>query len=193
MEEKPDETCTEERKTPILKPKTVNYCTPCGFPGEYCRYSSQFPACKPWLRENCPELYPDLDAEGAEKGAEGEESKTDGKPVVKLLPGGKKQTAEEPKITIIRQKRGGKKFITSIAGLPSFGINMKDAAKAMGKKFACGASVVKSNSGGGDTVDVQGDIDLDVITDYLCTEYDSISDEVISFVEGGNKKRGKKK
>ena len=32
----------------------------CSLPPEYCQYTSKFEKCKPWLRDNYPELYPQL-------------------------------------------------------------------------------------------------------------------------------------
>lgn len=41
-------------------PCAVLYCPNCSLPPEYCRYTPRFEKCKPWLKDNCPELYPDL-------------------------------------------------------------------------------------------------------------------------------------
>lgn len=42
-------------------PVTVVYCPNCSMPPEFCSYSgSKFEKCKPWLRDNFPELYPEL-------------------------------------------------------------------------------------------------------------------------------------
>lgn len=32
----------------------------CGLPPEYCEFGPNFEKCKPWLRENFPDLYPNL-------------------------------------------------------------------------------------------------------------------------------------
>lgn len=65
-------------------PVKVVYCGVCGLPPEYCKWGKSFERCKPWLRANAPELYPDLfgdepaggapeeaDVDGAVKGVEG--------------------------------------------------------------------------------------------------------------------------
>eukprot|EP00002_Diphylleia_rotans_P017838 TRINITY_DN3460_c0_g1_i2.p1 TRINITY_DN3460_c0_g1~~TRINITY_DN3460_c0_g1_i2.p1 ORF type:complete len:140 (+),score=26.87 TRINITY_DN3460_c0_g1_i2:62-481(+) len=38
----------------------VLYCAVCGLPAEFCEYGPSFEACKPWLIQHCPELYPHL-------------------------------------------------------------------------------------------------------------------------------------
>lgn len=40
--------------------KDVELCPVCGLPPEYCEYGSKFELCKPWLKENHLDLYPDL-------------------------------------------------------------------------------------------------------------------------------------
>ena len=49
--------------------------------------------------------------------------------------------AEGPsEIKVIRVQRGGKKITSIIVGLNKYGVNLADACKLMGKKFACGCS-----------------------------------------------------
>lgn len=56
----------------------------------------------------------------------------------------KKKTKENDKIvTIERVNRSKKKYITVVIGLDTFDIKLKEAAKKLGKKFACSASVNK--------------------------------------------------
>ena len=40
--------------------KDVELCPVCGMPPEYCEYGAKFDFCKPWLKENHLDLYPDL-------------------------------------------------------------------------------------------------------------------------------------
>ena len=40
--------------------KDVELCRVCGMPPEYCEYGAKFDLCKPWLKENHLDLYPDL-------------------------------------------------------------------------------------------------------------------------------------
>ncbi len=37
----------------------------CSFPAEYCEFSREFPACRPWLLENYPDMYPFLKDDAA--------------------------------------------------------------------------------------------------------------------------------
>jgi density-regulated protein DRP1 len=50
---------------------------------------------------------------------------------------------EKPEVLIERNVRNKRKCITTVKGLELFGVKLADAAKVFGKKFACGASVVK--------------------------------------------------
>lgn len=43
-----------------VAPKDVELCPVCGLPPEYCEYGPNFDLCKPWLKENHLDLYPDL-------------------------------------------------------------------------------------------------------------------------------------
>lgn len=40
--------------------KEVELCPVCGLPPEYCEFGGKFDLCKPWLKENHLDLYPDL-------------------------------------------------------------------------------------------------------------------------------------
>jgi density-regulated protein DRP1 len=68
----------------------------------------------------------------------------------------KKGAVKEAQVVISVNKRNKRKFLTVVAGLDAFGVKLADAAKACGKKFASGASVVKG-TGTPDTVEIQGD------------------------------------
>lgn len=61
------------------------------------------------------------------------------------------------KISIFRSARSKKKSVTVITGLSTFDVDLKVAAKALGAKFACGASVT-----GDDEIVVQGDVKDDL-------------------------------
>lgn len=43
-----------------VAPKDVELCPVCGLPPEYCEYGPNFDLCKPWLKENHLDLYPEL-------------------------------------------------------------------------------------------------------------------------------------
>ena len=97
---------------------------------------------------------------------------------VKKLPGGKTKKKEKPRVVLTRSTRNKRKAITTINGLDMFGIKLpvcpgkarnawhtlqrtteacnlgQEAAKKFGKRFACGASVVKDASNK-EEIDVQ--------------------------------------
>lgn len=148
----------------------------CGLPPEYCQWGEDFERCKPWLRENCPELYPEVFGsevdevtDGVEGLAVGEASSGAGsksggsgeKKTKKAKKSGKKGKGE-PKVLISRKDRNKRKYVTIVAGLEDFpGIKMKQASKALGKKFSCGASVSNTATGGKE-IDIQGDVQYDL-------------------------------
>lgn len=59
-----------------------------------------------------------------------------------------------PQIVIERAVRNKRKCVTTIRGLDLYGYKLADAAKKFGKKFACGASVVKDATGK-EEIDIQ--------------------------------------
>ena len=42
--------------------RDVELCPVCGMPPEYCEYGGKFDLCKPWLKENHLDLYPELES-----------------------------------------------------------------------------------------------------------------------------------
>lgn len=149
---------------PPSKPKyplKVQYCRPCGLPGELCGYVSktQFEKCKPWLRVHAPHHFPDLFPDecaarlealklSAETGEDlvpdDDEEDTDevkvAVPIEQKTSGGKKKKAAAEIVLMLGQRKG-KKQVTIVYGLDLFGIKLKDAAKAAKRKFATGSSV----------------------------------------------------
>jgi density-regulated protein len=74
----------------------------------------------------------------------------------------KEKAAPVPMVKIGRVSRNKRKFITIVGGLGSFpDVKMKDAAKLMGKQFACGCSVNKTASGA-EEITIQGDVLMDL-------------------------------
>ncbi|KAG9029055.1 Translation machinery-associated protein 22 [Tulasnella sp. JGI-2019a] len=65
-------------------------------------------------------------------------------------------------VTIKRIERNKRKYVTSIHGLETFGIDLKKAAKQFATKFATGSSVTK-NAQGFDEIVVQGDVSDDIL------------------------------
>src|SRR3954470_12049078 len=85
-----------------------------------------------------------------------------------------RQEREEAKkkasiIYIKRSERTKRKFVTIVAGVEAFDLEVKTVAKAFGKKFACGSSVTK-NPTGGEEITVQGDLSEE-IWDELVEKY----------------------
>ncbi len=137
-------------------------------PLEYCEFSP-FPAeCKEWTRQNAANLGLALgnlnlddgeeDQGGAVKNSKQQlESRGGGSSSKK----GKNKTVriKDPQLVRIALiKRNKRKSMTVIGGLePFLKIKMKEAAKKMGKHFACGSSVVKTDSGI-EEISIQGDV-----------------------------------
>lgn len=98
-----------------------------------------------------------------------------------------KKTTE--KILISRVSRSKNKYITSIRGLDSYGLVLKDVAKAMSKKFACSASVVKVVPSGQE-IAIQGDLQQDA-PEFLVEKFGSQipEDQIYIVAEGGKKTR----
>jgi len=204
MSDKEENSDGEQDKKPIGTSKVIEmkYCGVCGLPPEYCEFGPSFEKCKPWLIENCPNLYPNLSEESANVSADGEESKSTGKrggkglvkpegdSEVKMLPGGKLKKKEKPVIHIARVQRNKRKYVTIIIGLEKFGVKLPEASKLLAKKFSCGASVVKSPNGD-DEIDVQGDF-TDEIIDYVMEKW-SVPDDSIITEDGKHKGPNKKR
>jgi density-regulated protein DRP1 len=67
----------------------------------------------------------------------------------------KEKKEKESVLTVELVSRNKRKSITMVSGLDSFNIDLKEASKLFGKKFACGASVVKGDPGLPDKIDIQ--------------------------------------
>jgi density-regulated protein DRP1 len=80
-------------------------------------------------------------------------------------PSGAKQ-----QVIIEVKERGKRRHVTTVTGLDSFGVKLKEAASALGKKFGAGATVSKSPTGIQE-IDVQGDVAYD-LPDLLLQLYD---------------------
>ncbi|XP_072977784.1 translation machinery-associated protein 22-like isoform X1 [Typha angustifolia] len=186
------------------QPVHVVYCGVCGLPAEYCEFGPDFAKCKPWLRENAPDLYPDLlsgkDDKEVEKAAEklqavgigggagGDVSvgaSTSKQEEVKRLPGGKIKKKEKQEVVIEKIVRNKRKCVTVVKGLDLFGVKLSDASKKLGKKFATGASVVKGPTEK-EQIDVQGDISYDIV-EFITDTWPDVPESAIFFIEDGRK------
>jgi density-regulated protein len=118
-------------------------------PPEYCEWAPRgvnFEECKRWLQEAHPGLYDEIYPPVEEnEGAEGEETKEASSKSRK--PKGPKKVAfasdMEKKVRVIKQKRGGKKVVSSITGLDAFGCDLAEIAKIFSKKLGTGAAAMQ--------------------------------------------------
>ena len=167
-------------------PIEVYYCALCDSPPEYCEFTSKdIKACKESLLKADEDLYEELfgGGEGAEEegkaGAGGKKKK-------------KKGAVEEKKevhVTIL--KRGGKKHVTMISGLHTFDVSLKDASKALGKRFACGNSVVEEKEKG-QSIQLGGELSEEQFVECVKELFPQVDTTAIKFEEGGNKKKARK-
>lgn len=116
--EKTNSNIEKDSKKPKQE-RIVLYCGVCGLPPEYCEFNPDFEKCKPWILQNCPNIYPELASSIIEsnKIQTSEEKKEE----VKMLPGGKVKKKEVPKIHISRTQRNKRKCVTVVQGLDKFG------------------------------------------------------------------------
>jgi len=89
-------------------------------------------------------------------------------------------------VQIKRIERSKRKYVTAIAGLEAHGLELKKLAKDMGKKFATGASVTKTPSGG-EEITVQGDLSDDIF-DWIVEQYPDVPEDNIECIEDKKKK-----
>ncbi|TMW69264.1 hypothetical protein Poli38472_001420 [Pythium oligandrum] len=191
----------EEEDNGEPKFKTVVYCPIDTLPAEYCEYGPMFQESKVWLGEHYPNLFLqkynrtvadflDVERQIAE-GVEGLSLEVGGKQVKKKK---KKQDEGKKKEDVIIElslsARKGKKRLTFITGLEDLeGVNMKDASKNLGKRFACSSSLSKLDSGK-QQIQLQGDC-LTELVDVIQEMFGISEDQIV--VSEEVKKGGKKK
>lgn len=97
-------------------------------------------ACSSWMPKFFPKMWAQLFPEGGDGAETAEEVKASGGGGGKK--GKKKVGFGDPnqEIRIYKAVRRGKKLTCSITGLQAYGVNMKDLAKSMSKKFASSAT-----------------------------------------------------
>ncbi|XP_022655308.1 density-regulated protein homolog isoform X2 [Varroa destructor] len=170
-------------------------------PIEYCEYYSNASKCQEWLQKHLPEEFEKrlkltertagsdgqtkvgeggVGGSGAAGGGRGtgegvggdeekKRQKRGGKGVIKT----KKKVEKERHIQLSRQARGKKKSVTVIQGLATFDIDLKEASKLFGHKFACGSSVT-----GEDEIVIQGDV-KDDLYDLILEKWPEIDEEAV--------------
>jgi len=119
-------------------------------------------------------------ATAAAAGGDGDEA------APKKKPSSSKKAKDKPRVVLETNTRNKKKCITTVTGLEHFGVKLSEAAKAFGKKFACGASVVKTPSGG-EQIDMQGDFLRQCAELVLKTYGGAVAKGDVYFVEGKSK------
>jgi len=150
----------------------VVYCGVCALPPEYCEFGATLQKCSEWLAENEPEMhariYGDVPSEKLESLSL---NPTSGPSKDALKKAAKASQAEAKlaslkktsKIVLSLQSRGKNKSVTSVQGLELHGLDLKKVSKALGKKFASGASVGKMVDGTKrEEVVIQGDLRYDI-------------------------------
>ncbi|VDK21484.1 unnamed protein product [Taenia asiatica] len=136
-------------------PLTVQYCGECTLPIEYCEFSSDPAKCKAWLEKNLPEAFEQLNT--AEQLADESNSRKKSRQSRGGKGPGPKKPSEQ-RVSVSRATRGKNKFTTSVIGLDTYGIDLKQAAKFFGQRFATGSSA--SNSG---EIVIQGDVKFELM------------------------------
>lgn len=160
----------------IEYPLQVDYCGVCGLPPEYCEFGPQVDKCREWLKDRLPDLYVELVGalEGLEVSEDGKEEKkrqTRGGKGVKAV---KKKAAAEKLVTISKETRSKKKYVTIVKGMSTFDIDPKKAAKVFSNKFACGTSVDTNI----DEIVIQGDVGDDLL-DFIPEKWPEIDEDNI--------------
>jgi density-regulated protein len=170
----------------------------CTLPPEYCEYGPKEKytnGCLPFIEKNFPHLLKAAAPAAAPSSTIGDGS---GKPIdaetatlssgVAALsvsasgdsaPKKAAKKAAEPKapLIMIEVKERGRRTVTTICGLEAYGIKLKEAASALGKKFGAGASVGKSATGVQE-IDVQGDVAFD-LPELINKLYPNVSEDCI--------------
>jgi density-regulated protein len=163
----------------------VVYCPNCGFPPEYCCFGADFDKCVPWILENMMEV---LDEEVLTK-LLGEATLEDGDDdkKKKKKSGIKKKAAAgavETKVVVARVQRQKRKFITVVSGLDTVpNLKLKDACKALGKKYASGASINEAPGSKTKEIVIQGDV-ASVIAGFIATEFAVPMDAIFMMEDG---------
>jgi density-regulated protein DRP1 len=161
-----------------LEPVEVEYCSLCTCPLEYCENAG------------CKRVKLEKEMEGVSVSGDGEKPKeaaadgeaADGDDDAKPKED-KKKKSKAKGVTITRTNRNKRKHITVVAGFEHFPeVDVKDASKKLGKKFACGASVTKGATGK-DEIDIQGDFSHEVAA-FITANF-GVDADLIKLVDKG--------
>ncbi|XP_037591640.1 density-regulated protein-like [Cebus imitator] len=148
-------------------PLQVLYCGVCSLPTEYCEYIPDVAKCRQWLEKNFPNEFAKLTVENSPKQetgtSEGQGTAGEEEEKKKQKRGGRGQIKQKKKtipqkVTIAKTPRAKNKYVTTVCGLATFEIDLKEAQRFFAQKFSCGASVR-----GEDEIIIQGDFIGDII------------------------------
>ena len=119
------------------------------------------------------------------RGGDGDDAPGDGDDddddATRKSPAKRKSTKSKAReVVVTRLSRNRRKMITNVVGLERFDVDLKEASKAFGKKFACGCSVTKGATGK-DELDLQGDYSEQL--GALIREKYGVSAEDVRFVD----------
>lgn len=191
----------EEGERPTTRVVKVAYCPITTMPHEYSEFDPQFEESKKRFQAEYQQHFPEvvdeealstlmlrLGFEGevdaaAKKAQSGKKPKAEGEAA-----GGKKKPPAQ--VVIELTSRNKKKHITCVRGLEAFGVDMSDAAKPMGKKFASGSAFQKGKHGQPDQIEIQGNF-IEELPAFLLSKF-KIPEEACKIVDSskGGKKGG---
>jgi density-regulated protein DRP1 len=141
----------------------VETCKECKLPCEYCAYNSSCTnsSTSPSATLTTTTAKGDVSEKMDKMSLEEEEEDDAKKTKIKTEEKKKKKKEKQKCITITLTSRNKRKTITNVAGFEHFSStfqdgNLKEVAKTLGKKFACGCSVTKGATNQ-DEIDLQGD------------------------------------
>ncbi|KAF2400492.1 density-regulated protein DRP1 [Trichodelitschia bisporula] len=186
----------EASEPPVPQSLDVVYCGVCSLPPEYCEFGGTTKKCEEWLQQHHPDVHGRLYSgealaapltalsvkaqERAEKDAQ--------KKAAKAATAAEREAERRAtaRVTIKRIERNKRKYVTTIAGLETFGYDLKKIAKDFGKRFATGSSVTKVPAGG-EEITVQGDLAYD-IEEFVIETFKEVPEDNIDVVEDKKKK-----
>lgn len=167
--------------------KTVIYCGVCSYPFEFCEYSTTFEQCKLWWVTHHPAYLADMLESLGLDDIDDAKSKVSKRAMQAARKKERKKESVKRAVLITRAQRNKRKYITVVSGLETLEITLKEAAKYLGKKFACGSAVSKTPEGGKEIV-IQGDVSYDV-AEALNKKYKVPAQVMFLFEKGKGKRR----
>ncbi|EOD07911.1 hypothetical protein EMIHUDRAFT_438426 [Emiliania huxleyi CCMP1516] len=96
---------------------------------------------------------------------------------------GKKAKAASRAVVIEVNTRNKRKHITVVKGLEGFEVDLAAAAKAFGKKFACGSALQRGKGGQQDQIEIQGDA-ADALPAFIASKHKIALSDIFVVVDG---------